>query len=246
MGIHTARLFSDKMLIISAFLPILIYPFLLGFWDYEKAWNFETLHYLDFWTFNGFLRNLFFNGFHPVIPWTSFMIFGFWFGKQDLKSDKFIKKAFWSSSIAFVVIQLLSYATISFLSGGNEQTAGELSDIIGTNPMPPFPLYMFNGMAISIAIISACILLGKRFSANRILLALNKTGQLALTFYVAHVIIGMGIIEAINPQKMGNYPVEFSVAYALFFSILCVFFANYWLKSRENGPLEWIMKRIIG
>ena len=77
-------------------------------------------------------------------------------------------------------------------------------------------------------------------------MALNKTGQLALTFYVAHVIIGMGIIEAVNPEKMGNYPIEFSVAYALIFSILCVLFATYWLKSRENGPVEWVMRKIIG
>lgn len=237
---------NEKTILISAIALILLYPLLIGFWNYETSWNFDTLDYLDFWTFNGFFRNLFFNGFHPVIPWTAFMLFGFWFGKQDLKSDRFIKKAFWVSSITFVVIQILSHLLISFLSEGNEQTASELSEIIGTNPMPPLPIYMFNGIAISISIISASIIIGKRFSTNKILLALNKTGQLALTFYVAHVIIGMGIIEAINPEKMGNYPIEFSVAYALIFSILCVLFATYWLKSRENGPVEWVMRKIIG
>ncbi|SDT04797.1 DUF418 domain-containing protein [Winogradskyella sediminis] len=237
---------NEKTILILAIALILLYPLLIGFWNYETAWDFDTLDYLDFWAFNGFFRNLFFNGFHPVIPWTAFMLFGFWFGKQDLKSDRFIKKAFWVSSIAFVVIQILSHLSISFLSEGNEQTANELSEIIGTNPMPPLPFYMFNGIAISISIISACIIIGKRFSTNKILLALNKTGQLALTFYVAHVIIGMRIIEVINPEKMGNYPIEFSVAYALIFSILCVFFAVYWLKKRKNGPIEWIMKKIIG
>jgi uncharacterized protein len=237
---------NEKTILISAITLILLYPLLIGFWNYETGWNFDTLDYLDFWTFNGFFRNLFFNGFHPIIPWTAFMLFGFWFGKQDLKSDRFINKAFWVSSIAFVVIQILSHLAISFLSEGNQQTAIELSDIIGTNPMPPLPIYMFNGIAISISIISASIIIGKRFSTNKILLALNKTGQLALTFYVAHVIIGMGIIEAINPEKMGNYPIEFSVAYALAFSSLCVLFATYWLQKRKNGPVEWIMKKIIG
>ena len=237
---------KEKTILISAISLILFYPLLIIIWNYETGWNFDTLEYLDFWTFNGFIRNLFFNGFHPVIPWTSFMLFGFWFGKQDLNSDRFIKKAFWASSIAFVAIQILSHLSISFLSEGNEQTASELSQIIGTKPMPPLPIYMFNGIAISISIISACIIIGKRFSTNKILLALNKTGQLALTFYVAHVIIGMGIIEAINPDKMGNYPIEFSVGYALVFSLLCVLFATFWLKQRENGPVEWIMKKIIG
>lgn len=237
---------NEKTILISAIALILLYPLLLGFWNYETGWNFDTLDYLDFWTFNGFFRNLFFNGFHPVIPWTAFMIFGFWFGKQDLKSDRFIKKAFWVSSLAFVVIQIISHLSISFLSEGNEHIASELSEIIGTNPMPPLPFYMFNGIAISISTISACIIIGKRFSTNKILLALNQMGQLALTFYVAHVIIGMGIIEVINPGKMGNYPIEFSVVYALLFSILCIFFATYWLKKRKIGPVEWLMKKLIG
>lgn len=236
---------NEKTILISAIVLILLYPLLISFWNYETAWDFKTLDYFDFWTFNGFFRNLFFNGFHPVIPWTSFMLLGFWFGKQDLKSDQFVKKSFWISSIVFVVIQILSHFSISFLSEGNEQAANELKQVIGTSPMPPLPFYMFNGIAISISIISACILIGRRFATSKIILALNKTGQLALTFYVAHVIVGMGIIEIINPEKMGNYPIEFSVAYALGFSLLCVLFAHYWLKNKTSGPIEWIMKRII-
>ena len=112
--------------------------------------------------------------------------------------------------------------------------------------MPPLPVYMFNGIAFSIAIISVCIRVGKRFPTNKVLLALSKTGQLALTFYVAHVVIGMGIIEAINPSQMGQYQIGFSIAYALAFSLLCVLFANYWLIKRKHGPLEWLMKKIVG
>ncbi|WP_034043492.1 DUF418 domain-containing protein [Wocania ichthyoenteri] len=237
---------NEKIILISGITLTLLYPLLISFWDYETGWNFKTLAYLDFWTLNGFFRNLFFNGFHPVIPWTSFMLVGFWFGKQDLKNEQFIKKAFWISLIVFIVIQILSNLVISFLSEGSQQTTSELTEIIGTNPMPPLPIYMFNGIAISISIISACIVIGKKFPTSIITLALNKTGQLALTFYVAHVIIGMGIIEAVNPGKMGNYPIEFSVAYALGFSLICILFAVYWLKNRVSGPIEWIMKKIIG
>lgn len=237
---------NEKVILILLIVFIFIYPLLISFWNYKTGWNFDTLEYLDFWTFNGFFRNLFLNGFHPVIPWVSFMLFGFWFGKQDLKNDRFIKKAFWISSIAFIVIQILSYASISILSKGNEQSVSELTEIIGTSPMPPLPIYMFNGIAISISIISTCIIIGKRYPTNRIILALNKTGRLALTFYVAHVIVGMGILELLNPEKMGNYPIVFSASYALIFSLLCVLFATYWLKNRKNGPVEWLMKRIIG
>ncbi|PQB06784.1 hypothetical protein BST83_06155 [Polaribacter filamentus] len=235
---------KERTLIATAITLIVAFPILMTFWNYETGWDFNTLDYQDFWTAKGFMRNLFFNGFHPVIPWTAFMLFGYWFGKRDLHNDKFIKKTFWISSIIFVSIQALSYLSISFLSEGNQETAKELTEILGTNPMPPLPIYMFNGSAIAFAIISACIIIAKRFENNKIIDALNKTGQLALTFYVAHVIIGMGIIEAINPAKMGNYSVEFSVVYALVFSLLCIVFAVIWRKYKTSGPLEWIMRKV--
>jgi len=186
------------------------------------------------------MRNLFFNGFHPVIPWTSFILFGFWFGKQDLHKHTFIKKTFWISTTIFISIQALSYFSISFLSEGNQETALELAQIIGTSPMPPLPIYMFNGIAIAFTIISACIIIAKKFENSFIIDALNKTGQLALTFYVAHVIIGMGIIEAIDPSKMGNSSAECSVTYALGFSLFCILFAVIWRKYKKTWSIRMV------
>ena len=235
---------QEKTIVISAISLIVFFPILMTFWNYETGWNFETLDYQDFWTIKGFIKNLFFNGFHPVIPWASFMLFGYWYGKQDLHNVKFVKKIFWISSIIFISIQALSFISILFLSEGNPEVAKELNEIIGTNPMPPLPIYMINGIAVAFSIISACIIIAKRFENSFIIDALNKTGQLALTFYVAHVIIGMGIIDTIDPNKMGNYSIEFSVIYALVFSVCCIIFAVIWRKYKKSGPLEWIMRKI--
>jgi uncharacterized protein len=235
---------KSRTILISGIVIIVVYPFLMTLWNYDTGWNFDTLDYHGFWTFKGFIRNLFFNGFHPVMPWTAFMLFGYWFGKQDLHNDKFIKKIFLLSTLLFISIQILSYLSISFLAEGNKEAALELTEILGTNPMPPLPFYMFNGISIAFAIISACILIARRFENTLIIDALNKTGQLALTFYVAHVIIGMGIIELVAPEKMGNDTVEFSVSYALVFSLLCIIFAICWRKYKKLGPLEWILRKL--
>jgi len=40
----------------------------------------------------------------------------------------------------------------------------------------------------------------------------------------------MGIMEEINPEKMGKYPIDFTVPYALFFVFLCIIFAVVWRK----------------
>lgn len=233
-----------EQIVIGAISLILLYPFLITMLDYEVGWNLVTLEYADFWTFKGFFRNLFYNGFHPVIPWTAFMLFGLWYGKQNLRDDQFLKKSLWVSLSVFIAIQLLSFGLIQYFSDGSLKSTEALTLVLGTDPMPPMPIYMINGISISITIISACILLTKKYEHSPIINALNKTGQLALTFYVAHVILGMGIMEEVGSSKLGEYSIEFSVIYALLFSLFCILFANIWLKYKKSGPLEWIMRKL--
>jgi uncharacterized protein len=235
---------SKKTIFTTSLILIFIYPLLMFLWNYDTSWNFETFEYADFWSITGFFRNLFYNGFHPVIPWAAFMLAGLWFGKQDLHNNKFIKKSILVSICVFIITLLISKVLITVLSEGNQTNLFELKQVLGTSPMPPLPIYMISGSSIAIFIISLSIFIAKKFEKNILIIALNKTGQLALTFYVAHVIIGMGIIETINPEKMGNYSIEFSVLYALVFSILCIIFAMIWTKYKKNGPLEWVMRKL--
>lgn len=235
---------SNKIIVTSSLVLVFIYPLLLSIWNYDTGWNFDTFEYVDFWSPEGFARNLFFNGFHPVIPWSAFMLIGLWFGKQDLSNPKFIKRATWVSVAIFLTITLLSQSLISILAEGNQTFEDELKQILGTSPMPPLPIYMISGSSFAIFIISICIIISNTFETNYLINVLKKTGQLALTFYVAHVIIGMGIVEAVNPTKMGQYSIDFSFIYALIFSVFCMVFAAIWTKFKNIGPLESIMRKL--
>jgi uncharacterized protein len=235
---------SNRQILLGTAAAIFIFPVLLLFFNYEEGWVFELFHYTDFWTVKGFFRNLFFNGFHPVFPWVAFMLFGLWFGRQDLNDDRFLKKAMKIGLIIFLAIQAISIGSAQWIEGDNSQTAEILRLLFATDPMPPLPIYMLNGMSISAVVISACILIGKRYEKNWLIQSLNRTGQLALTFYVAHVVIGMGIMVDDNPASLGQYSVEFSVLYALGFSLCCMVFATIWLHYKKSGPLEWIMRKL--
>ena len=52
--------------------------------DYNQGWNWESLTYSDFWTPAGFVRNLFFNGWHPVFPWVGFLFYGIMLSRMSL------------------------------------------------------------------------------------------------------------------------------------------------------------------
>ncbi len=230
--------------LITSILLIAIYPVMMMLVSYDTSWDFNTFEYADFWTINGFIRNLFYNGFHPVIPWVSFMLIGLWFGKHDLHDKRFIKKTVIISMLVFIITLIISKGLIIFISQGNATTATELKQILGTSPMPPLPIYMISGSSFALFIISICVLIVEKFKNNFILVALSKTGKLALTFYVAHVIVGMGIMFVFIPEKIGKLSIEFSIIYSIVFGLLCVIFANFWLKNKQIGPLEWIIRKV--
>ena len=237
---------KPKLVFGTALFLILAYPLMMLIWQYDTGWDFETFEYSGFWTLEGFVRNLFYNGYHPVFPWAAFMLVGLWFGRQDLHDASFIKKTMWISLSTFVFIQLTSYVLIHLLSDGDAVLANELSQILGDSPMPPLPIYMISGSSIALFVITVCIRLGKKFDSNKVIKAFNSTGQLALTFYVAHVVIGMGLAEKIGIHELGHYPVEFALIYALVFSLFCILFAVVWKKYKTSGPLEWLLRKVVG
>lgn len=235
---------SARTILTAACITVLLHPILTLIFNYDTGWNLSALEYVDFWTINGFFRNLFYNGFHPVVPWTAFMLYGLWYGKQDLHNEKFLRRSMLIGLLVFISIHALQNTLVWILPRVGIPPNDRMYDFIGTQPMPPTLFYMINGISIATSVISSCILAAKRFETNRAIKTLYKTGKLALTFYVAHVIIGMGLIEDFGPLALGEYPIRFSLGYAIGFSICCMLFAEFWLRHKKSGPLEWAMRKL--
>lgn len=234
---------SNTVLLLASGGIIILFPVLLLFLNYETGWNFETLDYAGFWTARGFIRNLFFNGFHPVIPWIAFMLFGVWLGRQPLGEEAWLKKAFVWSLCIFISLQSISYGLPLLVSTPNQEL---LKLLCSTSPMPPMPLYLFSGLASSTVIITGCILLGNAFASFAFVRFLVQTGKIALTLYMAHILLGIVVIEVFFETSLGNYSWSFSLIAALLFNLLSVLFANLWLRFYNAGPFEALMRRICG
>jgi uncharacterized membrane protein YeiB len=234
---------SNGVLLLLAGGIIIAYPLLLSFVGYETSWNFDALTYADFWTFQGFLRNLLVNGFHPVVPWVSFMMLGLWFGRLDLGDEKRLIRILTISVALFVFASTFSWSGRAVISFLNLATAEPIALALGQGPMPPLPLYMITGSCAALITISSCILIGNRFSKSFVIRALHRTGQMALSLYLAHVFIGIGLVEEWDRSRMGRYPIEFTLPYALLFGLGCVGVASWWHGVTGIGPIEWLLKR---
>jgi len=235
---------SNKKLLFFAAVIVLMFPVLMVFFDYSKGWDWSVFKYHNLWTIDGMVRHIFFNGFHPVFPWAAFLIFGMWLGRQELSIIKVRKKLFKMAFVIWVVTEFVFLGLRTYFKDSNDFGMGseDLQLLFSTSIIPPFPQYMIAASSLAVMVIVLCLHFSERFYHSKITQWLYKTGQLALTLYVAHVILGMGILESMN--KLGNQSIKFSLFSALTFCVFSIIFSVLWLKYFKIGPLEWVFRKL--
>ncbi len=215
--------------------------------DFEAGWrDFESLDYLDFWTWRGMIRHMFFNGFHPFFPWVGFLLFGMWLGRQRLDQGIVCWKFAGLSAVVALLTEIESAFLIRFVMSLDVLATDDIIAVFGTTPLPAMPHYMVAGAATSTFVICICVLIGRRWPQGRGLKPLVHTGQMALTLYFLHVIVGMGTLASLGligePGHTGGRPLESAVIATLSFCALSVFCCHLWRLRLAHGPLEWIIR----
>jgi uncharacterized membrane protein YeiB len=105
----------------------------------------------------------------------------------------------------------------------------------------------------ALMVISICMFIGDKFSTNKFIGLLVKTGKMTLSHYVLHLTIGMIILSKLTNKKYtglltNDVPTEpvYIFIYAVVFFIMSVLFSHFWSKKFRNGPIETIMRKISG
>lgn len=237
---------SNRQIWASSALLVLAFAVMLFTLDYEKEWDWNTLEYAGFWTPSGMVRHLFFNGFHPVIPWLAFLFVGMVLGRQDLSDSSVRRRVLaWGLGVALAA-EGISWFLVHALSAGVSAAEREIIvSIFGTLAMPPMPFYMLAGAGTASAVIAASVALGEKYEGAFCTLLLVRTGQLSLTLYVAHVVIGMSVLEAVG--WMGTARTLHQALFAAAtFSLVGVVFSYLWIARYKRGPIEAIMRKFTG
>jgi uncharacterized protein len=207
--------------------------------DYERGWNWVTLTYADLWTPAGFLRHTFFNGWHPVLPWGAFLLVGMALQRLDLR-----RRAVQASLTLGGAATAL---TCHWLAGALARVFAADADLVallGTSPIPPGPLYMLGGVGTGVAVIGACLLAAPALERVGLLGWLTAPGRQSLTLYIAHILLGMGTLEALD--RLGGQTLGAALTAAGLFCALSVVYAALWARRFKRGPLEALMRRMVG
>ncbi|MCP4965821.1 MAG: DUF1624 domain-containing protein [bacterium] len=245
LAIGSLLLFApDRTLLRAGLLATAVsFAFIVGF-DFFANWNIGDLSYRGIATPVGFLRNLFIDGIHPVLPWIVFYLFGMWLGRTDLRDPRWRRRIVLWSAVALVAVET---AALQILGPKGSVPAGVTDDswrwLFSVEMLPPMPAYLVAGIATACLWIVGSMWLGERLS-RRSLEPLVATGQLALTLYVAHVVVGLGVLEALG--RIEGQTLPFIVVASLVFSVAAGAASWWWRRHHDRGPLEGLMRRIAG
>lgn len=205
--------------------------------NYDAGWNWENFTYSGFWTPVGFVRNLFFNGWHPVIPWLGFLLFGVILSRTSLAERATQRKLIVGGAVAFIATQSLSAVLTA-------QIAPELAALVTTKPMPPMILYTVAGIGAACVVIGLCLMLSDSLNAIGALRIVAPAGRQTLTLYIAHIVIGMGTLEALG--MLEGQTIALAVGASLLFCLMATAYAMIWARWFKRGPVEAAMRTIAG
>lgn len=227
---------SKKALWILIALFTLAFPLLFLTISYEAGWDWSALTYVEFWSVRGFIRHTFFNGFHPVFPWISFLLVGILFGRLEF-SSKNLRKYLVISILVAVGAEVLSYILVS-------NTSEPLSYLFSRDAMPPAPLFVIAGAAEGFIMIIISIYISKILEKSKLIKPVVFTGQMVLSHYILHVFIGLGLLEMVG--RMRGQTLIFSVIYSTVYFGFSVWFSFLWGRKFKRGPFELVMRKISG
>jgi uncharacterized membrane protein YeiB len=116
-----------------------------------------------------------------------------------------------------------------------------LADPFGRKPGPG---YMMTAIGVSMSVIALSLMLASFALLRRVLRPLVVAGQMALTLYVGHVVIGFYVLKWIERLRGEN--LIFIGFYTVVAWIAAVAFANWWRAHWRRGPLEAVMRWLTG
>lgn len=227
----------------GAFEFVFVVFLLLG--DFDRNWDWNTLTYHNLWTPDGIWRNLFFDGFRSVFPWTGMLLYGVWLGRLNLVDTRTNRRVIIAAVGSLIGAEIVSKALVywSTHSGQASWDVPTARFFFGTESMPALPLFLLSAGGLATAVIALFVRLTTKYP-GRLWSPFVATGQMALTWYCGHIVIGLGTLVAFDRGNTESLPV--AAALGVSFFLLAVITSLIWKSIVRHGPLEWIMRRIAG
>jgi len=115
--------------------------------------------------------------------------------------------------------------------------------LFDTESMPALPLFLLASGGEAVAVVASCVGLSGE-GPPRFWQPLAATGQMALTWYFLHIVLGLGAIVALG--VVNSQPLPVAAGFGVGFFAIAVLASYVWNRTFRYGPLEWVMRKITG
>ena len=219
----------------------LVFTFVLGMLllDWTQHWQLDTLTYVGVWTPGGFVRNLFFDGFRPVVPWLAFFLMGTVLAEWDLQDTRVQHRLLVYGAVATIGAVVTSAALDALLIRVAPQVdALTREGLVGTTSLPPLPLFMISAFGTTSLLLAAVLRL-LPVLPRQVRDTLSATGRRALTWYVWHIAVLMTLYAI-------GFANQLSAGAALIAGVVLFGAAMGWSTAHasSSGWLESLMRRL--
>lgn len=172
------------------------------------------------------IADLLISGAYPLVTWAAPLTFGMWVGRRDL----YAPAVRWGLLLGGLAIAVAAGIAASILSA--EVGEPGFSHYLHANePHSQMPLWLAGSIGSSCAVLGGMLLIVDRLP--RLAWPLVSVGQLALSVYVAHVLLLTAYPELLQYEEVPAALVSVGVFMAIAAAV-CVL----WRAALPRGPLE--------
>lgn len=176
----------------------------------------------------GMAHGLFLSGSYPLVVWAVPFLLGLWLGRRDLSAVR-SRAALMAGGGAVALVSPLARIL---------QGRGELEGwarLLDASPHSQMPLWLVGSCGAAALVLGASLALARRWP--RLAWPAAAMGQLALSVYVAHLLVLHGWGDVVRSDSVARAAVVVAA-----FSVLAALASSAWRALLPRGPLEALLR----
>jgi uncharacterized membrane protein YeiB len=188
-------------------------------------------------------RVLLWTGGYPLVGWVGFVLVGLWLARQPL-GDRSVQLRLLLVGAGIALLQpVLAWIHTGLGEESTPTAAGGLGTFFDGQAHSNRTAWYVLGTATALAVLGAALLLTSH-AATRWHRPLVCLGQLALSAYVAHLLVGRQLVWAWNDRSQPSVAVQMAVLGVVLVTFAAL--ATMWRSRYRRGPLEGLLRAVSG
>ena len=215
----------------------------VSIWEANRAhlgYSTKWMHPRNIHSIKDLLLRIFFDYTHPVFPWLAFFCLGIIFGR----SLEVVRKKWRQISVMSCAVIFMCYVIASILDHQDVRSSSVIHVVTSMQPFTRGLFYTLTSAAIAIISFLVISQVAEKYHKNRLIVHLQRSGQVTLSLYLLHVLIYYVFVEW--SSMITATGLDTALVFAGVFWLFAITIASWWQHHFGQGPAERLYRAIGG